>query len=128
MTTFISIDIFSKKDSCPRSIADELGFDGHRDLAKYMTVKGYLWDDEGVLRQLLDGKDKIESEGNIPRYAVPGIFVTKSVHMTNHLDQLVRDFSKEKNISQRELFEVALVGMFQKYGYMDEIETLLELG
>ena len=88
----------------------------------------YLLDNEGVLRQLLGGENKIESQGSIPRYAVPGIFVTKSVHMINHLDQLVRDFSKEKNISQRELFEVALVEFFQKYGYKDEIETLIELG
>jgi hypothetical protein len=37
----------------------------------------------------------------------------------------VRDFSKEKKISQREIFEVALVEFFRRYGYEREIETLL---
>jgi hypothetical protein len=63
--------------------------------------------------------------GQIPRFALPGLFVTKSVHMTNTLDQMVRDFSKEKNINQREIFEVALIEFFQKYGYAREVETLL---
>lgn len=63
--------------------------------------------------------------GKVPRYAVPGIFVTKSVHMTNTLDQLVREYSKEKNISQRDIFAVALIEFFRRYGYEREIETLL---
>ncbi|GIO07371.1 hypothetical protein J31TS6_33990 [Brevibacillus reuszeri] len=63
--------------------------------------------------------------GTVPRYAVPGIFVTKSVHMTNTLDQMVREYSKEKNISQRDIFAVALIEFFQRYGYEREIETLL---
>ncbi len=63
--------------------------------------------------------------GKVPRYAVPGIFVTKSVHMANTLDQLVREYSKEKNISQRDIFTVALIEFFRRYGYEREIETLL---
>ncbi|RYI27947.1 hypothetical protein EVU96_15965 [Bacillus infantis] len=64
--------------------------------------------------------------GQIPRFTLQGLFVTKSVHMTNTLDQMVRDFSKEKNINQREIFEVALIEFFQKYGYAREVETLLQ--
>lgn len=63
--------------------------------------------------------------GKVPRYAVPGVFVTKSVHMTNTLDTLVREYSKEKNISQRDIFAVALIEFFRRYGYEREIETLL---
>lgn len=63
--------------------------------------------------------------GKVPRYVVPGIFVTKSVHMTNTLDQLVREYSREKNISQRDIFTVALIEFFRRYGYEREIETLL---
>jgi hypothetical protein len=55
-----------------------------------------------------------------------GVFVTKSVHMTNTLDQLVREYSKEKNISQRDIFSVALIEFFRRYGYEREINTLLE--
>ncbi|MGD8190310.1 hypothetical protein ACQCN2_10040 [Brevibacillus ginsengisoli] len=63
--------------------------------------------------------------GKVPRYVVPGIFVTKSVHMTNTLDQMVREYSKEKNISQRDIFTVALIEFFRRYGYEREVETLL---
>lgn len=178
------ISLFEKGEQNAKAIAQELGFDGNRDLAIYMTSKGYLWNDEvgnyelevggagdvaasisvideddeltskvevgdgssstpgqvkgdyqqlldyllekeALLRELLDGKSAEEAGGSLPRYAVPGIFVTKSVHMTNQLDQMVRDFSKENNISQRELFEVALVEFFQKYGYRQELEILL---
>lgn len=92
----------------------------------YQELLAYLLQKEQLLRKILEQREAEESEGIIPRYAVPGIFVTKSVHMTNQLDQLIRDFSKEKNISQRELFEVALVEFFQKYGYKQAVDTLLQ--
>jgi hypothetical protein len=75
--------------------------------------------------RLLDFIIPTGNHGKVPRYVIPGIPVTKSVHMMSPLDRLVRDFSKEKNISQREIFEVALVEFFRRYGYEREIETLL---
>ncbi|MEJ8544134.1 hypothetical protein [Brevibacillus borstelensis] len=85
-----------------------------------------------LLEMLERNKDKLvdlivpgAESGKVPRYAVPGIFVTKSVHMTNTLDSLVREYSKEKNISQRDIFAVALIEFFRRYGYEREIETLL---
>ncbi|MFP3389004.1 hypothetical protein [Brevibacillus sp. SIMBA_040] len=85
-----------------------------------------------LLEMLERNKDKLidiivpgTESGKVPRYAVPGIFVTKSVHMTNTLDSLVREYSKEKNISQRDIFAVALIEFFRRYGYEHEIETLL---
>lgn len=85
-----------------------------------------------LLEMLERNKDKLvdliipgSERGKVPRYAVPGVFVTKSVHMTNTLDTLVREYSKEKNISQRDIFAVALIEFFRRYGYEREIETLL---
>jgi hypothetical protein len=63
--------------------------------------------------------------GTIPRFIVPGVAKTKTVQMMNTIEQLVVDFSREKNISQRELFEVALIEFFRKYGYEQEIDRLL---
>jgi hypothetical protein len=86
-----------------------------------------------LLEWLALNKDGLQSllgasvaSGQIPRFTLQGLFVTKSVHMTNTLDQMVRDFSKEKNVNQREVFEVALIEFFQKYGYAREVETLLQ--
>lgn len=86
-----------------------------------------------LLEMLERNKDRLvdlimprEDSSKVPRYGVPGVFVTKSVHMTNTLDQLVREYSKEKNISQRDIFAVALIEFFRRYGYEREVNTLLE--
>lgn len=77
------------------------------------------------LEELLREKEAYENIQKIPRFTIEGTLVTKSVHMTNVLDYMVRDFSKEKNIAQREVFEVALIEFFQKYGFSREVEMLL---
>lgn len=91
-------------------------------------IKEYV----SILEMLRKNKDKLVDflipevdNGKIPRFAIGGTFVTKSVHMSNLLDQMVREFSIEKNISQRDIFEVALIGFFRKYGYSMHVETLL---
>jgi hypothetical protein len=171
-----------KRGMDSKDIAKQLKFDHHRDMAKYMKSKGYVWDDAdnnyvvekeedfhdpqeeaseaneslsqenlkeekpilGVSKELVgqyvdllqflaQHRDRLtellvvgEATGDkIPRYVLPGVHVTKSVHMVYGLDQLVREFSKEKNVSQREIFEVALVHFFRSYGYEKEINTLI---
>lgn len=87
----------------------------------------------GELLKLLDrNKEKLKvildtdtEQGKIPRYTLSGINVTKSVHMVTNLDQLTRAYSEEKNIPQREIFQVALIEFFRKYGYRGEIDALL---
>lgn len=85
-----------------------------------------------VLDILLKNKEKLIDlltpqldTGNIPRYSIGGTFVTKSVHMSSNLDAIIRDFSREKGINQRGIFEVALIEFFKKYGYEAEAETLI---
>ena len=65
-----------------------------------------------------------ESKG-IPRYQVKGMYGTKAMRMANVLDELSRRYSTERNISQREMFEVALIEFFMKYGYKDEVDEFL---
>lgn len=66
----------------------------------------------------------INSCATIPRYVVGGITITKSLCMSHSLAELIKEFSKEKNISQREIFEVAIIEFFKKYGYEKEINAL----
>lgn len=161
-----AIYLFKQKSVDAQEIAKQLGFHSRRELAQYMSDKGYQWSSEkgnyvrGVaatveqeqpaakesepesldiesflplLQSLRHHKDRLldmlasDSEsGRMPRYVVPGVLTTKSVHMSHLLDKLSREYSREKNISQRDLFEVALVEFFQKYGYRREIERLLQ--
>lgn len=85
-----------------------------------------------LLEMLEKNKDRLfglilpgSEGGKVPRYVVPGVLMTKSVHMPNTLDNLVREYSREKNISQRDIFQVALIDFFRRYGYEREIDTLL---
>lgn len=83
-----------------------------------------------MLEMIERNKDKlaqllaINDGGTIPRYVVGGITITKSLCMSHSLSELVREFSKEKNISQKEIFEVAIIEFLKKYGYENEIDAL----
>lgn len=131
----------------PREIAKQLKFSDHREMAKYMRIKGYEWNEvqstyvlkassnvviempsspseprepksqpevvtggkslehyipilqilesnHHKLLQLLESQEN--DSGVIPRYVMPGVYVTKSVHMVYGLDQLVREFTRRR--------------------------------
>ena len=95
---------------------------GSSDLSRFLPLLEMLEKNKDRLFGLiLPGSEG----GKVPRYMVPGVLVTKSVHMPNTLDNLVREYSREKNISQRDIFQVALIDFFRRYGYEREIDTLL---
>jgi len=190
------VTLFNNAGADAKVIAKRVGFTNHRELASYMTSKGYQWcndrknyvkelgivnstvgDDElgaegtsnattsvntrvssgssnvieftqniknmnveqmdlqqfvPLLIMLQKNKDKLvdmlvpqSEDGIIPRYALPGVFVTKSVHMVNTLDTMIREFSNEKNVTQRDVVATALIEFFRKYGYEREVDTLL---
>ncbi|WP_188066276.1 hypothetical protein [Brevibacillus brevis] len=103
-------------------VATRTGLTAQNQMDQYLSLLELLERNRGRLIDLIvPGSES----GKVPRYAVPGVFVTKSVHMTNTLDQMVREYSKEKNISQRDIFAVALIEFFKRYGYEREISTLI---
>lgn len=61
----------------------------------------------------------------VPRYAIGGGHMVKSVLIASIIHELVRDFSIEKAILQKEIFEVALIQFFYWYGYEKRIEQYL---
>jgi hypothetical protein len=67
----------------------------------------------------------IEEAQSIPRYKVKGQYTTKGMRMAIAIDELTRRYSLERNISQREILEVALIEFFKRYGYRDEIDNYL---
>jgi hypothetical protein len=63
------------------------------------------------LRELL----KVDpSEPALPRYLIPGRRITKSLVTVAPLDDLVKAYSKQYNVSQKEIYEIALVKFFKK--------------
>ena len=46
--------------------------------------------------------------------------------MSDMTARLAAEFSKEKNVTQREIMEAALIEFLQKYGFKREINSLLK--
>jgi hypothetical protein len=85
-----------------------------------------------LLRLLSKNKDKLSGllkneEGRIPRYAIPGRHRTKPFYMSDALQDMIKEYCTEKNISQKEVIQVAAVEFFRKYGYKRQIDSLLKL-
>ena len=168
------ITAFESEVPDPMLIAKQEGFKDHKEMAEYMTKKGYEWSfnknnyvkrlgkieeimtedimeetEVGDLREdielgedidqyipfirfLYEKRDEVykilsgaNEEGKIPRYAVPGVVRTKAIYMSSMVANLTSEFSKEKNLTQREVIEGALIEFLQKYGFKKEIDTLL---
>jgi hypothetical protein len=91
-------------------------------IGEYLPFLRFLYEKRDDLYQLLSGT---REDGKIPRYAVPGMVKTKAIYMSDTIAKLAGEFSKEKNITQREVMEAALVEYLMKYGFKREVETLL---
>jgi hypothetical protein len=180
----IVIETMQEPDFEIEEVCKKAGFKDHRELAEYMTAKGYLWspDQSNYIKKIgkveaikpkhyeadpirEDKTDRLETKqlpkneelldkfqsylplfemldkhkekllelvmprglgDSIPRYIVPGRPSGKTIQMSESLQDMAVEYCNQKNIKQRELFEVALIEFFSKYGYEYEIESLLK--
>ena len=74
----------------------------------------------------MNGKEEIGEASEIPRYFIPGFYGTKAVRMNHVLDNMITSFSEEKNMSQKEIVEVAIVEFFLKYGDADLMNEYMD--
>ncbi|NLK53054.1 MAG: hypothetical protein GX295_11545, partial [Syntrophomonadaceae bacterium] len=91
-------------------------------LGEYLPFLRYLYENRDELYQLLTGT---RDDGIIPRYAIPGEVKTKAIYMSDMVAKLAVEFCKEKNLSQREVMEGALLEYLMKYGFKREVDGLL---
>lgn len=99
---------------------DKIGSSVEERLHNLLPMLEMIGKNKDRLAELLS----INDNGTIPRYIIGGIGITKSLCMSHLLSELVKEYSKEKNISQREIFEVAIVEFLMKYGYANEVNAL----
>jgi hypothetical protein len=93
------------------------------DFERFLPLLEYLEDHKEQLEHLLQTSDSKQ----IPHYNFyGGNTITKSVSMSSNLDQLIRDFSSEVGVSQRVIFEAALIQFMERYGYVLQVEKLLK--
>ena len=67
----------------------------------------------------------IQKSKNLPRYALPGLRIAKTIQITYPLTEFIKEFTEAKNIIQREFFEIAAIEFLKKYGYAAEVKGLL---
>ena len=71
------------------------------DIDEYIPFIRFLYEKRDDIYQLLSGT---KEDGTIPRYVVPGLVRTKAIYMSDMVAKLTAEFSKEKNITQREVY------------------------
>ena len=91
-------------------------------IEEYIPFLRFLYEKRDDIYQLISGT---REDGQIPRYAIPGLVRTKAIYMSDTIAKLAGEFSKEKNITQREVMEAALVEYLMKYGFKREVGALL---
>ena len=75
-------------------------------IEEYLPFIRFLYEKRDDVYQLLSGT---KEDGKIPRYALPGLVRTKAIYMSDMIAKLAGEFSREKNVTQREIMEAALV-------------------
>jgi hypothetical protein len=86
-----------------------------------------FWSQHQAALQQLVAKAQATDQA-LPRYAVPGVHMVKSLQMSSEINLLLQRFSVERGISQREILEIALVHFFQTYGYAAAIAEVMARG
>ena len=125
----------------------EKGYRWNHKTQRYEQQVGELKEEEGaekkepvssghqedeVMQLLLNNKDKLakmlqtEESKKIPRYSLPGVCVSKTLQVSNRLNELIKEFTEQKNINHREFFEIAAIETLIKYGYEAEVKGILE--
>lgn len=112
----------SKRSSEEREIAEN-GYDEADYTGKYSHILDYLKQNQEKINDIINDSSISHF---LPRYAVPGITRTKSFYMSDNLSRLVVEFCREKNLSQKDVIETALIQFLIKYNYKDKVDKLLK--
>lgn len=176
----IVIEMMKDKSVDIEEVCDKVGFKNHRQLAEYMTEKGYRWSPSEsnyikvaesnqdrellvisqsnsmnesksvrqmtnhesinerflrflpLLEELEANRDKLlemvkpMGKGEtLPRYVIPGRTSGKTIQMAEPLQDMAVQYCNERNIKQRELFEMALIEFLKRNGYDYEVANLI---
>lgn len=93
------------------------------EMEKCLPLIRYLYENRNRVYQLISGT---QNDGRVPRYAVPGRAATKAMYMSYEIANLVVKYSREKNIKQKDIVEVAFIEFLYRYDYKHEVDTLLK--
>ncbi|RYG71384.1 hypothetical protein EU245_14275 [Lentibacillus lipolyticus] len=91
------------------------------DMKEYQSLLDFLL----VHQEKLFGLLEEGSNGTLPRYKFRGGKANKTLGLPTSVQTLLSDFSKDYNVTQRDIIEVALAEFFKKYGYEEQLNSVL---
>lgn len=62
-----------------------------------------------------------------PWYNIRGMTVGKAYNIAIPLIELIKDYSDEYNVSQKDIIKVAVIEFLMKYGYREEVKKRLNI-
>lgn len=98
-----------------------VSFSGVDEWEGYQHLLDYLLSKKDRLLELLER----EHNGTLPRYKFKGAKANKTLGLPTSLQSLLNDFSKEFNVTQRDIIEISLAEFFKKYGYEEQLNQVL---
>lgn len=109
--------IVPRKPTLPTATSVE----GLDEFGSYQHLLDYLLVHKERLFALLES----EQNGTLPRYKFKGAKANKTLGLPTSLQTLLNDFSKEFNVTQRDIIEISLAEFFKKYGYEEQLNQVL---
>ncbi|MFD1031863.1 hypothetical protein [Metaplanococcus flavidus] len=91
-----------------------------QDAGAYGELLAFLAKHQDKLVDLLETK----TDATLPRYKFKGTKTNKTLGLTTTVQVLLNDYSKEFNVTQRDIVEVALADFFKQYGYEEQLNQI----
>ena len=126
MTANTGDETMAKTDTLNDTVFKSVGKSGESPMG-LMELEPYL----PLLQMLLQNKDRLvtllmpQSEGTLPRYAIPGKAGSQTIYFSDALIRLLKEYCDSKNVKQRDVLEIALTEFFRRYGFQREMDKLL---
>lgn len=109
----------------PVQISGKSGPTPMPELSDFIPLLNMLNENQSRLYELIHGNQS--SPGIFPRYRIPGNSSTKSIQMSSVLNEILVEFCKKSNLTQKEFVEAAIIDYLRRFGEEQRLQTMLGL-
>lgn len=114
-----------KISGTPMQISGKSGPIPTHDLSGFIPLLNMLNENQSRFYELIHGNQS--SPEIFPRYQIPGTNSTKSFQMNSVLNEILVEFCKRSNLTQKEFVEAAIIDYLRRFGEEQRLQTMLGL-
>ena len=115
------VALFDEDGLGPAEIADKIGFDDHRELADYMSSRGYSWDSEK--ENYIKGDNNKIQKKEVINITENNKTVGKVFHLDHNKVKLLNIYSLFTCKKEDSIVETALVEYFKRKKILEDIKS-----